>query len=228
MNPALPTSRRTGDTSRRTGDTSRRSDDTTASADESITAWALAARSGDTDAVERFVRAVHRDVQRYVAHLCADPQAVDDLAQDTFLRALGSLHRFEGRSSARAWLLSIARRAVIDSYRYAAARPRLSDVPDWQLAVELAQPSGLPGFDDGIALLDLLASLPDERREAFILTQMVGLPYAEAAEVSDCPVGTVRSRVARARATLMDLLEDGGTSSAPEAVGEDKPAAMAA
>ncbi|MGV9246528.1 sigma-70 family RNA polymerase sigma factor [Streptomyces sp. NPDC003710] len=221
MNPALPTSRRTGDTSRRSGDT-------TASADESITAWALAARSGDTDAVERFVRAVHRDVQRYVAHLCADPQAVDDLAQDTFLRALGSLHRFEGRSSARAWLLSIARRAVIDSYRYAAARPRLSDVPDWQLAVELAQPSGLPGFDDGIALLDLLASLPDERREAFILTQMVGLPYAEAAEVSDCPVGTVRSRVARARATLMDLLEDGGTSSAPEAAGEGKPAAMAA
>ncbi|MEU6367817.1 sigma-70 family RNA polymerase sigma factor [Streptomyces sp. NPDC046931] len=221
MTPALPTSRRTGDTS-------RRSADTTASPDESITAWALAARSGDTDAVERFVRAVHRDVQRYVAHLCGDPQAVDDLAQDTFLRALGSLHRFEGRSSARAWLLSIARRAVIDSYRYAAARPRLSDVPDWQLAVELAQPSGLPGFDDGIALLDLLASLPDERREAFVLTQVVGLPYAEAAEVSDCPVGTVRSRVARARATLMDLLDEGSTSPALEAVGEDKPAVVAA
>ncbi|MFF8974756.1 sigma-70 family RNA polymerase sigma factor [Streptomyces sp. NPDC014995] len=177
-------------------------------ADESATAWALAARGGDADAVEQFVRALHRDVQRYVAHLCADPQAVDDLAQDTFLRALGSLHRFEGRSSARAWLLSIARRAVIDSHRYAAARPRPADVPDWQLAVELSQPRGLPGFDDGVALLDLLASLPDERREAFVLTQMVGLPYAEAAEISDCPVGTVRSRVARARATLMDLLTD--------------------
>ncbi|MBQ0987485.1 sigma-70 family RNA polymerase sigma factor [Streptomyces sp. F63] len=176
--------------------------------DESITAWALAARSGDAEAVEHFVRALHRDVQRYVAHLCADPQAVDDLAQDTFLRALGSLHRFEGRSSARAWLLSIARRAVIDSYRYASARPRLSDVPDWQLAVENAQPRDLPGFDDGVALLDLLASLPDERREAFVLTQLAGLPYAEAAEVSDCPVGTVRSRVARARAALVELLDE--------------------
>lgn len=175
-------------------------------ADDSITAWALAARAGDADAVDHFVRALHRDVLRYVAHLCADPQAVDDLAQDTFLRALGSLHRFEGRSSARAWLLSIARRAVIDSYRYAATRPRLSDVPDWRLAVELAQPRDLPGFDDGIALLDLLAALPEERREAFVLTQLLGLPYAEAAALSDCPIGTVRSRVNRARATLIDLL----------------------
>ncbi|MFF5536442.1 sigma-70 family RNA polymerase sigma factor [Streptomyces cinerochromogenes] len=178
------------------------------SADDATTAWALAARGGDAQAVEHFVRALHRDVQRYVAHLCGDPQAVDDLAQDTFLRALASLHRFEGRSSARSWLLSIARRAVIDSYRYAASRPRLSDAPDWQLAVERAQPQDLPGFEDGIALLDLLASLPDERREAFVLTQMVGLPYAEAAEVSDCPVGTVRSRVARARAALLDLLAE--------------------
>ncbi|WP_330281619.1 sigma-70 family RNA polymerase sigma factor [Streptomyces sp. NBC_00588] len=188
-----------------------------ASADESVTAWALAARSGDPDAVEQFVIALQRDVQRYVAHLCGDPQAVEDLAQDTFLRALGSLHRFEGRSSARAWLLSIARRAVVDSYRYAAARPRLSDVPDWQLAVELAQPRDLPGFDDGVALLDLLAALPDERREAFILTQLVGLPYAEAAEFSDCPIGTVRSRVARARSTLLNLLDEA-----------EEPAALAA
>ncbi|MEU6670379.1 sigma-70 family RNA polymerase sigma factor [Streptomyces sp. NPDC046727] len=185
----------------------RTASDQAVTADESITAWALAARGGDADAVEHFVRALHRDVQRYVAHLCTDPQAVDDLAQDTFLRALGSLHRFEGRSSARAWLLSIARRAVIDSYRHAAARPRLSDTADWQLAVESAQPQGLPGFDDGIALLDLLAVLPDERREAFVLTQLLGLPYAEAAEVSDCPIGTVRSRVARARATLIGLLD---------------------
>ncbi|MGW2637397.1 sigma-70 family RNA polymerase sigma factor [Streptomyces sp. NPDC001348] len=188
--------------------------DRTATRDESITAWALAARGGDADAVEQFVRALDRDVRRYVAHLCGDPQAVDDLAQDTFLRALGSLHRFEGRSSARTWLLSIARRAVIDSYRLAAARPRRADAPDWQLAVERAQPCDLPGFDDGIALLDLLTALPDERREAFVLTQMLGLPYAEAAEVSDCPVGTVRSRVARARATLMDLLDESGEPAA--------------
>ncbi|MEV0238435.1 sigma-70 family RNA polymerase sigma factor [Streptomyces sp. NPDC050674] len=179
-----------------------------ASADASITAWALAARGGDAEAVDRFVRALHRDVIRYVAHLCADPQAVDDLAQDTFLRALGSLHRFEGRSSARAWLLAIARRAVADSIRYRAVRPRPADLPDWRPAAELAQPRGLPGFDDGVALLELLAGLADERREAFVLTQLLGLPYAEAAALSDCPIGTIRSRVARARAELVTLLAD--------------------
>ncbi|MFJ3308252.1 sigma-70 family RNA polymerase sigma factor [Streptomyces sp. NPDC086549] len=177
-----------------------------ASADASATAWALAARSGDPDAAERFVRALHADVLRYVAHLGADPQSVDDLTQDTFVRALDSLHRFEGRASARTWLLSIARCAVVDSFRRAAVRPRTAHTQDWQTAVEGAQPRGLPGFDDGIALLDLLDALPDERRQAFVLTQVVGLSYEEAARLGDCPVGTVRSRVARARMTLMALL----------------------
>ncbi|MBB6420070.1 sigma-70 family RNA polymerase sigma factor [Streptomyces sp. AK010] len=185
-----------------------REDANEASRDASITAWALAARSGDPDAVDLFVRALHRDVRRYVTFLGADPQSADDLTQDTFLRALGSLHRFEGRSSARTWLLSIARRAVIDSIRYSSSRPRLSDTDDWQSAAERAQPRDLPGFDDGVALAELLDALPDDRREAFVLTQLVGLPYAEAASVSDCPVGTVRSRVARARTSLIEWLDE--------------------
>ncbi|MFC8428129.1 sigma-70 family RNA polymerase sigma factor [Streptomyces sp. NPDC057253] len=176
------------------------------SADASTTAWALAARAGDPDAVDHFVRALHRDVLRYVAHLCGDPQAVDDLAQDTFLRALGSLHRFEGRCSARAWVLSIARRAVVDGFRHAAVRPRRYDGSDWQAAAERAQPRGVPGFDDGIVLVDLLGALSEERREAFVLTQMLGLSYEEAAVVSGCAVGTVRSRVARARGELVELV----------------------
>jgi RNA polymerase sigma-70 factor (ECF subfamily) len=174
--------------------------------DASITSWALAARSGDPQAVDRFVRALQRDVRRYVTYLSADPQAADDLTQETFLRALGSLHRFEGRSSARTWLLSIARRTVVDSLRYAAARPRLSDTDDWLSSAERAQGRDIPGFDDGVALAELLALLPDERREAFVLTQLLGLPYAEAALASGCPVGTVRSRVARARTALIELL----------------------
>ncbi|MFJ5778846.1 sigma-70 family RNA polymerase sigma factor [Streptomyces sp. NPDC093094] len=187
---------------------SSRADVTDASREESITAWALDARGGDPVAVERFVRALHQDVRRYVAFLGADPQSADDLTQDTFLRALGSLPRFEGRSSARTWLLSIARRAVVDSIRYTSTRPRLSDTEDWQTAAERTQPRDLPGFDDGIALAELLDMLPRDRREAFVLTQLVGLPYAEAADVSACPVGTVRSRVARARTTLICWLDD--------------------
>jgi RNA polymerase sigma-70 factor (ECF subfamily) len=186
----------------------RKKHDNTQEVDQLITGWALEARGGDAEAVERFIRSLHCDVLRYVAHLIADPQSADDLTQETFIRALGSLHRFEGRSSARAWLLSIARRAVIDDFRRAAARPRLADRHDWRLAAEQTQPVDVPGFEEGIALLDLLARLPDERREAFILTQLLGLSYTEAADVTDCPVGTIRSRVARARSTLLELLAE--------------------
>lgn len=179
-----------------------------ASVDASATAWALAARAGDPEAADRFVRALHGDVLRYVTHLSGDPQTAHDLTQDTFARALGSLHRFEGRASARTWLLSIARRAVADSLRRAAARPRIADAVDWRTAHERAQPRGLPGFDDGVALIDLLETLSAERREAFLLTQVVGLSYEEAAGFLGCPVGTVRSRVSRARAVLGGLLRD--------------------
>ncbi|MFF0427707.1 sigma-70 family RNA polymerase sigma factor [Streptomyces sp. NPDC004520] len=177
--------------------------------DAATTRLALAARDGSPSQADLFVRALHRDVWRYVAYLSADRQAADDLTQEVFLRALTALPRFEGRSSARTWLLSIARRTVVDSLRRAAARPRLSDQDDWQTAAERAQPCGLPGFEDGIALAELLAAIPAERREAFVLTQLLGLSYAEAAEATGCPVGTIRSRVARARASLVAALTGG-------------------
>ncbi|MFI9831068.1 sigma-70 family RNA polymerase sigma factor [Streptomyces sp. NPDC051913] len=179
-----------------------------ACADASATAWALAARAGDPEAAEHFVRALHGDVLRYVTHLSGDPQNAHDLTQDTFARAFGSLHRYEGRASARTWLLSIARRAVVDNLRRAAARPRIADAVDWRMAVERSRPCGLPGFEEGVALLDLLETLPEDRKEAFLLTQVVGLSYEEAAGFVGCPVGTVRSRVSRARASLDRLLLD--------------------
>ena len=62
------------------------------------------------------------------------------------------------------------------------------------------------------AVGDLLTRLDADRREAFVLTQLLGLPYAEAAEVAGCPVGTIRSRVARARADLVDALDEGSSA----------------
>ncbi|MFF1422131.1 sigma-70 family RNA polymerase sigma factor, partial [Streptomyces sp. NPDC058280] len=170
--------------------------------DTQITAWALAAGGGDREAAERFVRATYDDVRRFVAHLSADVPGADDLAQETYLRALTSLAKFAGRSCARTWLLSIARCVVIDRYRSAAARPRVADTADWQLAAERAQPRHLPGFDETVAVFDALDTMDPPRRQAFVLTQLLGLSYVEAARVADCPVGTVRSRVARARRDL--------------------------
>ncbi|MFE7287192.1 sigma-70 family RNA polymerase sigma factor [Streptomyces noursei] len=187
--------------------------------DETVTGWALAARDGDERAVEQFVRATQLDVRRYVTHLSGEAQAADDLVQDTYVRALRGLPRFEGRSSARTWLLTIARRVVADRIRTHAVRPRLSATDDWQSAAERVQPRGVPGFDEGIALAELLAALSAQRREAFVLTQLLGLPYAAAAGVMGCPVGTVRSRVARARETLIALLAEAEAGAGSGAAG---------
>ncbi|GLX02571.1 sigma-70 family RNA polymerase sigma factor [Microtetraspora sp. NBRC 16547] len=175
--------------------------------DERLTVLALAARAGAPADVEAFARAVYPDVRRFLVHL-TDPQSAEDLTQETFVRALGSLPRFAGRASARTWLLSIARRVVVDRFRSAAVRPMIADVPDWRAAAERRQPFETPGPDDAVALAGLLAEVPRERRDAFVLTQLMGLPYAEAAELIGCPVGTVRSRVARARSQLITSLAE--------------------
>ncbi len=171
------------------------------SADDEVTRWALQARHGDRDALERFVRATQRDVWRFVAHL-ADVGVADDLTQETFLRALPSLRNFEARCSATTWLLSIARRVAVDQVRMARSRPRVSPDVDWVQAADRGQnlSSGFTGVVELNLLLDGLAA---DRREALVLTQVLGLGYAEAAEVVGCPIGTIRSRVARAREDLV-------------------------
>ncbi|MFB9903919.1 RNA polymerase sigma factor SigC [Allokutzneria oryzae] len=183
--------------------------------DERVTQWALDAGAGDQAALERFVRATQRDVWRFVAHL-ADVGAADDLAQETYLRALGSLHRFAARASARTWLLSIARRVVVDQVRAAVVRPRTAAGADWAVEADAAQArdrGSAAGFEDVVELNLLLDGLAGDRREALVLTQVLGLSYAEAAEICDCPVGTIRSRVARAREDLLRSADqrDAGT-----------------
>ncbi|WP_280399507.1 sigma-70 family RNA polymerase sigma factor [Nocardia carnea] len=172
--------------------------------DDHLTALALAAGAGDRTALAEFVRCTQADVWRFVAHL-TDVQSADDLTQETFLRAMGSLPRFAGRSTARTWLLSIARRAVIDRLRTASARPRTTGGADWETAIEQRRDRHDTDVGEEMVVADFLRHLPADRREAFVLTQILGLTYAEAAHAADCPVGTIRSRVARARETLVEL-----------------------
>ncbi|RCV49042.1 RNA polymerase subunit sigma [Marinitenerispora sediminis] len=172
---------------------------------------AFAARDGAEDAVEQLIRATRRQVAGYIARM-ADPQSVEELTQETYIRALRGLPRFAGRSSARVWLLSIARRTVVDRYRSLAARPRTTGVVDWDLVP--ARPArAATRFDEALVLRDLLNGLAEPRRSAFVLTQLDGFSYAEVARMTGVPVGTVRSRVARARADLIDALRlaDRGT-----------------
>jgi RNA polymerase sigma-70 factor (ECF subfamily) len=172
--------------------------------DDEITRLALAGAAGNTDATIQFVRATQRDVHRFLAGLVG-PKEAEDLAQETYLRTLRSLPGFAGRSSARTWLLSIARRAAADHVRAAVRRPRINVASDWELALE--RTVTMPGVEDRVMLRELVLALAPDRREAFVLTQMLDLSYAEAASVCGCPVGTIRSRVARARADLVATLD---------------------
>jgi RNA polymerase sigma-70 factor (ECF subfamily) len=164
---------------------------------DELTQVTLRARRGDAAAAAAFVRATQADVWRLCSHL-GSPATADDLTQDTYARAFASLHRFLGRSSARTWLLSIARRVCADAVR-SQQRERRVRTP---AARVVEDPAG------SVAMRSLVAGLEPERREAFVLTQVVGLSYAEAADVCSCPVGTIRSRVARARADLVEALGD--------------------
>jgi RNA polymerase sigma-70 factor (ECF subfamily) len=173
--------------------------------DTEITNWALAAKAGDRAAAAAFIRATQQTVIRFLAHL-ADPADVEDLAQETYLRAMRALPRFAARSSARTWLLSIARRVAADHVRTLVRRPRISAGPELEPAAEPAHAGTESQLEEAVVLRQLLLDLPAERREAFVATQIAGLSYAEAAEVCGCPVGTIRSRVARAREDLVAAL----------------------
>jgi RNA polymerase sigma-70 factor (ECF subfamily) len=184
--------------------------------DDALTRLALAAKAGDRAAATAFIEATQRDVRQFLIHLVGRDEA-EDLSQETFLRAMRALRRFEARASARTWLLAIARRVAADHLRSTARQPRRAREADWQAAAE-ASPLRRIGsrFDERVALLDLLDRLAADRREAFVATQMLGLSYEEAARVCDCPVGTIRSRVARAReelvAAVRDAQDDRGTA----------------
>lgn len=173
--------------------------------DAYTTELALAAGRGDHRALESFIRETQRDVWRFVAHLSSVSSA-DDLSQETYLRAMKSLPRFAAQSSARTWLLSIARRVVVDQVRSAMTRPRLVGSDDWIAVADSVHAASAPSVnvcEDLVEVRMLLAGLPAERRETLILTQVLGLSYEETAQVCGCPVGTVRSRVARAREQLI-------------------------
>lgn len=171
---------------------------------DELTRLALAAGDGDRVAVTAFVRRTQPEVWRLCARL-GDREDADDLTQEVYLRAIPALARFRGESSARTWLLQIARYVCADHVR----RRRHG-----RSLVDRIVSRALPGEDGSeaprtgeVELDEAIAALDPDRRAAFVLTQVVGLSYAEAAEVCEVPIGTIRSRVARARSDLMKALD---------------------
>jgi RNA polymerase sigma-70 factor, ECF subfamily len=171
---------------------------------DELTSLARAAARGDSAALTAVVRATQGDVWRLCAHL-VDPAAADDLAQETYLRAIPAIRRFRGEASVRTWLLTIARRVCAREIR---TRQQARQASAGLAATTQTAPDA--GLRAELTLL--LAALEPDRRAAFVLTQVLGCSYAEAAGICGCPVGTIRSRVARARADLDAMTATPGRS----------------
>jgi RNA polymerase sigma-70 factor (ECF subfamily) len=150
------------------------------------------AAAGDHRAFEVIVRTYQEPVVRFLAHLLSDRALADDVAQETFLRCYQKLdlYSFEGRFST--WLLRVAHNAGIDAIRSRVRRERLEGRPPTSATDPVLRAE----------LVAALASLPVRLREPLLLVEVTGLRYREAAEVLGVPEGTVKSRVAHARARL--------------------------
>jgi RNA polymerase sigma-70 factor, ECF subfamily len=185
---------------------SRRLGSTDASTDRAVELGRLArfAAAGDRRALEQLVVATQTDVWRFCAHLTDRVQA-DDLTQETYLRAIPSLARFRGESTVMTWLLTIARRVVADELRRERRRTRLQG----RLTKDAVE-SAVEDASEAAAWESYLGVLDPDRRLAFVLTQVMGYSYADAGLVAGCPVGTIRSRVSRARMLLLESLAGGG------------------
>jgi RNA polymerase sigma-70 factor (ECF subfamily) len=168
---------------------------------DELSRLAHAARLGEPGALEAFIDAAYDQVRRLCASL-ADERSADDLTQETFVRSVRSLGRFRGDASARTWLLSIARHVCLDELR---RRGRQRGRDARLAAGRTAGALVAPDASEEVGVRDLLSRLEPDRRAAFVLTQLHQLSYVEAAAVCDCPTGTIRSRVARARDDLIAM-----------------------
>lgn len=173
-------------------------------------------QQGDKRAFELLVVKYHRKIIRLVSRLIRDPAEVEDVAQDAFIKAYRALPQFRGESAFYTWMYRIA---VNTAKNYLATQGRLPESSS-DIDTEEAET-----FADGELLRDIntpdsmlhtkqvaetvnraMEALPEELRTAITLREIEGLSYEEIAEAMECPIGTVRSRIFRAREAIAEKL----------------------
>ncbi len=147
--------------------------------------------------------------------LARDPTEAEDLVQETYLRAIRAAHQFQPGTNLRAWLFQILRNTYFTLYKRKGREPELLDPDVLDAMAAFGTGTGLDerlaGALDGSAAMDLTAALgrlPEEYRAVVILADLEDFSMGEIARIMDCPVGTVKSRLFRARAILRGLLRD--------------------
>src|SRR5215470_10619819 len=143
------------------------------------------------------------NLRAFAVSLCGDVDRANDLVQETLLRAWSHLESFEPGTNMSAWLFTILRNHFRTEYRK--RRREVEDV-DGGYAERLTTPEAQTGHIEFGELRQALLQLPPDQREALILIGASGFSYEEAAQICDCAVGTIKSRVNRARSTLAAIL----------------------
>ncbi len=172
--------------------------------------------AGDQKAFELLVMKYQRRIERLIGRMVRDVDLVEDIAQETFLRAYRALAQFRGDAQFYTWLYRIAvntaKKALMDLKRdplvSESALRGGADDEDETSAVENELTSSetpetlLAAKEIATAVNSAMEALPDELRQAVTLREIEGLSYEEIAEVMNCPIGTVRSRIFRAREAI--------------------------
>lgn len=146
--------------------------------------------------------------------LVRDPVEAEDLVQETYLRALKGRHQFQAGTNLRAWLFQILRNTFFTQYRRRgrepeAVDPEVLDTMATRLGAEReGRPSSMPNGMLGVDLTGALQQLPEDYRAVVLLADLEDFTMTEVADIMGCPVGTVKSRLFRARAILQELLRD--------------------
>jgi len=172
------------------------------------------AQRGSTDAFNALTLRYQSQVYNLALHILRDPAGADDATQETFISAYGALSRFHG-GSFRAWLLRIVANACYDELRWGRRRPQASweafgdldeDANPYLADPRLGPEAWVQQQELGRDLAGVLAGLPERQRTTLVLVDYLGLTYEEAAQVTGVPMGTVKSRLARARDDLRTRL----------------------
>ncbi len=151
---------------------------------------------------------------RFAVRLTGVEVQAEDLVQETMLRACRSWHQYKRGTNVRAWLLTILRNTFVSEYRRKRFLGPLLDVTEYEssmLGVETADIDPEGSLFDQLMdeeVIREIQALPEEFRTALVLVDIEGLRYEEVAEVTDVPVGTVKSRLYRARRALQSRLRD--------------------
>ncbi len=172
------------------------------------------AQAGDLRAFESLVRAYQGDAWRFAYHLTRNRAAADDVTQEAFVRAFRAIASYRGEWKFTAWLLRIVRNCAIDVHRRARREERLlgevvAALPrDRRPGGSEGGSTGVPGSgsEDRLRIAQALRDLPEVLREPFVVIEVLGFSYAEAATILSVKVGTLKSRMHRARAHLMRSL----------------------